>query len=161
MAGLPGQSYKSLAQDIQLFEKFDLDLLCIGPYLPHPDTPMAAGSLSTPLPEGQQVPISAEMVYRVLALCRRLYPRLHIITTTALGTLNPVNGRELGLVRGGNMVAANVTPAKYRKLYDVYPDRICLREPAERSVELLRGRIRGIGRRVTIGPGLPSATKFL
>lgn len=152
MVGIPGQSYQSLARDIQLFEDLDLDMIAIGPYLSHPATPLGAGELSPPLEEGSQVPNTEDMVYRVLALARRVCPRVHIPTTAALASMNTANGRELGLIRGANMVVVNVTPKKYRKMYDVFPNRVCLREPSDGPGELLRARILGIGRRIAISP---------
>jgi biotin synthase len=137
--GAPGQSFQGLARDIQTLEKLNPDLIAVSPYLPHED----AG----------QVPASADMVYRVIALCRRLYPRTHILLSTAIAVVNPVNGRELGLGRGGNMLMANATPRKYRKASAV--------EAAEASIDRIRELLRGIGRRIAIAPGLPSATRFL
>ncbi len=148
MIGIPGQSYESVARDIELLGELHLDMIGSGPYIPHPDTALGCGQSVQALPEGEQIPASEDMVYRVTALSRRLNPRVHIPVTAALATLNPKNGRELGLMRGANMVLTNVTPLKYRRLYEVYPNRICLREPADGASELLRGRIRAIGRRV-------------
>jgi biotin synthase len=71
MAGIPGQSYQSLARDIQLFEALDLEMIAIGPYLSHPATPLGAGELSPPLEEGRQVPNTED----------RVCPRVHIPPT--------------------------------------------------------------------------------
>ena len=155
MIGIPGQSYESVARDIELLTELHLDMIGSGPYLPHPDTPIGSGQMVQVLPPGEQIPASEDIVYRLTALLRRLNPRVHIPVTAALATLNPNNGRELGLMRGANMVLTNLTPLKYRKLYEVYPNRICLREPADGASEALRGRIRSIGRRVAAS----SATK--
>jgi biotin synthase len=139
--GTPGQSFQGLARDIAVLEKFNPDLIWVGPHLPHESGP------------AQQVPASAGMVYRVIALCRRLYPRNHIVLDTAITAVNPVNGRELGLLRGGNMLVANATPKKYRNRPAA--------ELAENSIDHIRTRVRGIGRRIASAPGLPSATRFL
>jgi biotin synthase len=41
MIGIPGQTYGDLADDIELFASLDLDMIGVGPYLVHPDTPLA------------------------------------------------------------------------------------------------------------------------
>ena len=47
MIGIPGQSYGSLAEDIDLFRRLDLDMIGVGPYILHPDTPMAREAVSS------------------------------------------------------------------------------------------------------------------
>ena len=44
MVGLPGQTYESVARDIALFRELDLDMIGIGPFIPHPATPLGPGS---------------------------------------------------------------------------------------------------------------------
>ena len=93
------------------------------------------------------------MTYKVIALTRLLCPRTNIPSTTALGTLNKTNGRELGLVRGANVVMPNLTPPKYRQLYEIYPDKACVNETAVACQTCLSGRIAAIGRSVGSGRG--------
>ena len=45
MIGLPGQSYESVVRDICLFQKLDLDMIGIGPYIAHPETPLGNARL--------------------------------------------------------------------------------------------------------------------
>ena len=40
MVGIPGQTYASIAADIELFRGMDMDMIGVGPYMPHPDTPL-------------------------------------------------------------------------------------------------------------------------
>ncbi|MFH1377663.1 MAG: radical SAM protein [Planctomycetota bacterium] len=40
MIGIPGQSYDDLANDLMQFQTLDLDMIGVGPYIPHPETPM-------------------------------------------------------------------------------------------------------------------------
>ena len=96
MIGIPGQTYESLAEDIELFRTLDLDMIGVGPYLPHPDTPLGAEPGDFRAPESDQVPNTEEMTYKVLALTRLACPRANIPSTTALATLNTDGGRELG-----------------------------------------------------------------
>jgi biotin synthase len=80
-------------------------------------------------------------------------PEANIPSTTALATISRESGRELGLLRGANIVMPNLTPPKYRALYEIYPDKACINETAEMCCGCLAGRIEAIGRSVGSGPG--------
>ncbi len=153
MIGIPGQTYESLADDIELFRTLDLDMVGVGPYLPHPNTPLGRSPGDFRTAEADQVPNTEEMTYKVLALTRLACPRANIPSTTALATLNTAGGRELGLQRGANVVMPNLTPVKYRALYEIYPGKACIAETAEACQACLRQRILSIGRKVGTGPG--------
>ncbi len=153
MIGIPGQSYEDLARDIALFAELDLDMIGCGPYLPHPNTPLGDPNQPAVVPGEHQVPNSELMAYKVIALSRLVCPRANIPSTTALATLNKQMGRELGLVRGANVVMPNLTPPRYRQLYEIYPDKACINETAEACQGCLSGRIRSIGRQVGSGRG--------
>ena len=152
MIGIPGQTYSSLADDLETFAEMDLDMIGVGPYLPHPETPLGRGELPEAAP-GEQVPATEMMTYKVIALARLVDPDANIPSTTALATLNIASGRELGLARGANVVMPNLTPTKYRALYEIYPAKACIRETAVQCGACLRGRIEGMGRTVGEGPG--------
>jgi biotin synthase len=153
MIGIPGQSWDSLARDIELFGELDLDMIGVGPYIAHPATPLGSGELNLALAADRQVPNTEEIVYKVVALTRLTCPEANIPSTTALATLNLASGRELGLARGANVVMPNLTPAAYRRHYEIYPNKACIRETPEDCSGCLRGRIRSIGRYVGTGPG--------
>ena len=110
MIGIPGQTYDDLARDIELFRELNLDMIGVGPYL-HASrdaagrSPAAAGGAA-----GRAGATVEAMTYKVIALTRLACPRANIPSTTALATLNKQNGRELGLVRGANIVMPNLTP---------------------------------------------------
>jgi biotin synthase len=93
------------------------------------------------------------MTYKVVALARLVDPDANIPSTTALATLNLASGRELGLSRGANVVMPNLTPTKYRALYEIYPAKACIRETAAQCGTCLSGRIVRLGRTVGKGPG--------
>jgi biotin synthase len=93
------------------------------------------------------------MVYKVLALTRLACPEANIPSTTALATLNKVNGREYGLMRGANIVMPNLTPPEYRVRYEIYPDKACINETASACRSCLRLRVESIGRHLGAGPG--------
>jgi biotin synthase len=154
MVGVPGQTYDILARDIELFRDLDIDMIGIGPFLPSPRTPLggeAAARLCAP--DGDQVANSESMTLKAVALTRLVCPEANLPSTTALATIDPATGRELGLVRGANIVMPNVTPPAYRVLYEIYPGKACIHETAQACRGCLEGRIRSIGRVVGSGPG--------
>ncbi|MGI5863072.1 MAG: [FeFe] hydrogenase H-cluster radical SAM maturase HydE [Myxococcales bacterium] len=149
MIGIPGQSFEDLARDIELFAELDLDMIGVGPFIAHPSTPLGQ---SAPAAD-DQVPADELTTYKVLALARLVRPDANIPSTTALATLNLARGRELGLERGANVVMPNLTPVRYRALYEIYPGKACIRETADQCAGCLRRRIEAIGRTVGTGPG--------
>jgi biotin synthase len=153
MVGIPGQTYASLANDIVLFRELDLDMIGVGPYIAHPDTPLGDGSWAPAAPLADQAPNDELTVYKAVALTRLVCPEANIPSTTALATLNKESGRESGLRRGANIVMPNLTPPYYRALYEIYPDKACVNETAEMCRFCLAGRIASIGRTVGKGPG--------
>lgn len=151
MIGLPGQSYESLARDILLFAELDLDMIGVGPYIPHPNTPL--GRLARRENRDDQVPASEEMAYKVIALSRLVCPEANIPSTTALAILTAERGRALGLARGANVIMPNLTPLQYQVLYEIYPGKALVRESAEEFHARLVAGILSIGRRPGVGPG--------
>jgi biotin synthase len=153
MIGIPGQTYDDLADDIEWFARLGLDMIGVGPYLRHPNTPLADAGAWPAAAAGQQVPPNEEMTYKVIALARLVCPRANIPATTALATVNRRDGRELGLSRGANVVMPNLTPAKYRALYEIYPDKACIAESGEACHHCLTQRIETLGRQPGRGRG--------
>jgi biotin synthase len=161
MVGIPGQTYEDLAGDVELFRELDLDMIGVGPFLPHPGTPLGsepeAPARTKGWPMGQReqdhVPNSELMTYKVLALARLACPWANIPSTTALATLNRDCGRELGLLRGANVIMPNLTPPEYRRKYEIYPGKACVFEAAEQWHEQIKERIRSLGRTIGAGPG--------
>lgn len=155
MIGIPGQTWDDLAEDILMFARLDLDMIGVGPYIPHP-----AGELCNfpPAAADLQVPNNEDVTYRVLALARLTCPKANIPSTTALATLNKDQGRELGLQRGANVVMPNLTPVKYRAMYEIYPEKACINETAQHCNTCLSMRIASIGR--TVGTGRGDSANF-
>jgi len=153
MIGIPGQTYESLAEDIEIFRGLDLDMVGVGPYIPHPATPLATGEWKFLISHEEQVLNTEDMTYKVIALTRMLCPEANIPSTTALATINIEQGRELGLMRGANVMMPNLTPSKYRALYEIYPSMACIGETAWECPSCLTHRIQSIGRRVGVGRG--------
>ncbi len=153
MVGIPGQTYEGLARDLESFNGLDLDMIGVGPYISHPSTPLGTGEWMREIDPAQQVPNTEMMTYKAVALARLVCPDANIPSTTALATVNKARGRELGLMRGANIVMPNLTPVKYRALYEIYPAKACINETAGECRTCLQARIRSIGREVGHGPG--------
>lgn len=141
LVGLPGQKIESLADDILFFKELDVDMNGIGPFIPNEDTPLKDA-------EGGQF----ELALKVMAIVRLLLPDINIPATTAMETLNK-QGRVIALQCGANVVMPNVTEGEYRKLYALYPGKICTGDTPAHCRGCISGKIRGIGRIVSDGPG--------
>ena len=153
MIGIPGQTYEDLARDIALFREMDLDMIGVGPFIPHPGTPLGQEVEKQTAQGPTQVPATELMTYKVIALSRIVCPEANIPSTTALATLNLAEGRELGLSRGANIVMPNLTPVAYRADYEIYPAKACIRETAIDCQMCLQRRILSLGRKIGQGKG--------
>lgn len=150
MVGIPGQTLDSLADDIELFGRLDLDMIGVGPYLSHPETPLGACPVFA---RARQVEPSEMMTLKVIALARVVCPRANIPSTTALATLDPVSGREAALLRGANVWMPNLTPTRYREGYLIYPGKACVHDDAHKCARCAMAWIQSLGRRIGVGRG--------
>lgn len=148
MVGIPGQTWEILARDIETFRDLDLDMIGVGPFIPGERTPLGGALAEEMRREAgeRQVPRDELTTLKVVALTRLVCPEANIPSTTALATVDPDQGRELGLSRGANVVMPNMTPPAYRVLYEIYPGKACIQETADMCRACLSGRIRRIGR---------------
>jgi biotin synthase len=134
MVGLPGQDNAALAEDILLIKSLDSDMAGIGPFLPHPQTPLAA------CPSGEVLP-----VLKMLALVRLACPTINMPATTALTVLHS-EGRRKALAAGANVVMPDFTPPVYRRLYDLYPGRTADIEEPSAILKKLEEELNDCGR---------------
>jgi biotin synthase len=153
MIGIPGQTCEDLAQDIQRCADLGLDMIGIGPYLPHPDTPLGKVAQAIWAQTPDQVPADALTTYKAIALCRLACPRSNIPCTSALATLDGSQGRQQGLQRGANVIMPNLTPSQYRQHYQIYPDKASSRQTPTETDALIRQQIREAGQRIAQGRG--------
>ena len=137
LVGLPNQTIESLAEDILFFKEINADMVGIGPFIPHPDTPLK-----------DEIGGTFEMALKVMALTRLMLPDINIPATTAMETLNP-NGRIIALQSGANVVMPNVTNKEYRKKYEIYPNKICINENPNQCSNCIKNKIKSIGRSVS------------
>jgi biotin synthase len=157
MVGIPGQTWDDLVGDLRAFQSLDIEMIGIGPYIPHPATPLAQ-DFDGVAEHGLQVPNTVLVALKMVALARLLVPDANIPATTAVATLNKESGREDALKAGANVVMPNLTPPAYRALYEIYPDKACVNETAEQCHSCLAARIHSVGRRIGTGPGAAPKT---
>jgi biotin synthase len=141
MIGLPFQTLEDLADDILFFQKEAVDMIGMGPYIVHEDTPLAQEAKDF---DGKK---NLELGLKMIALTRILLKDVNIASTTALQSLSP-EGRELGLKAGANIIMPNMTPTKYRKSYRLYDNKPCLDENALLCRGCLENRIDSIGEKI-------------
>ena len=140
MAGLPGQTSGDLAADIEFFASEDVDMIGMGPYIPHGDTPLGKGVEWTPELRKARL----ELGLRMVAATRLHLHDVNIAAATALQALDP-EGREKGLLAGANVVMPNVTETRYRADYQLYAGKPCLEENSSLCRGCLERRIAAIG----------------
>ncbi|HBW35412.1 [FeFe] hydrogenase H-cluster radical SAM maturase HydE [Desulfosporosinus sp. BICA1-9] len=141
MVGLPGQTFADLAEDLRYLKELCPDMIGIGPFIPHSETPLGAEKGGT---------LKDTLV--MVALARLLIPESLIPATTALGTLHP-QGRELALKAGANVVMPIITPTSVRKQYALYENKICGDDHPEDCRYCIERRIQSAGFEVDLGRG--------
>ena len=141
MVGSPYQTAENIVEDIRFLQKLSPDMLGIGPYITHKDTPFRDKENG-----------SLELTLRLVSVLRLLFPYALIPATTALGTIHP-QGREMGLKAGANVVMPNLSPVKTRKLYELYENKICTGEEAAQCIECLKARVRSAGYEIVTDRG--------
>ncbi len=141
MVGSPYQTPENLADDMLFLAKLNPQMVGIGPFVPHHDTPFADMSGGT-----------AELTVYMLGLIRLLLPRVLLPATTALGTVDP-DGREKGILAGANVVMPNLSPIQVRDKYLLYDNKISTGDEAAESLDSLRKRLEKIGYHIETGRG--------
>jgi len=143
MIGLPFQTTDDLADDLIFIKQRSIDMVGMGPYLEHADTPLFKyRGLLLPLIERFNLSL------RMIAVLRLLMPMINIASTTALQSIHPF-GRELGLKAGANVIMPNLTPAKYRGSYRLYDNKPCIDEEADECITCLSTRIKIFGEEIS------------
>lgn len=112
MIGLPGQTLSTIADDILLLKEIGCDMAGIGPFIPHPKTPLHACPPGNP-----------ELAKRAVALTRLILPVCNLPATTSLGVIGG-KAKEDVFFCGANVVMKKVTPDRYKELYEIYPAKL-------------------------------------
>lgn len=139
MIGLPGQTFENLADDLLFFQSFDVDMIGMGPYIPHPDTPMALWKTRMMKPADR-----FELSLRMIALARIMLKDVNIAASTALQTLDP-DGRIKAILAGANVFMPNMTPKIYADNYHLYEGKILVKDDPMIIVKELETRLKGLG----------------
>jgi biotin synthase len=141
MVGSPYQTFETLAEDLLFIHELQPQMVGIGPFIPHKDTPF-----------GKKPRGGLELTLFLLALVRIMQKNVLLPSTTALGTIHP-QGREMGILSGANVVMPNLSPISVRKKYMLYDGKISTDEEAAEGVEALKERMRKIGYEITVSRG--------
>jgi len=143
MIGLPGQSIADLADDVLFFRDRNIDMVGMGPYIVHRQTPMVRFEPEIEQKKNEIFKLSLKMLSVVRIVCRDI----NIASTTALQAMEPT-GREQGLEFGANIIMPQVTPVGVRKSYQLYEGKPCLDENAVLCRDCLKARIESVGRTI-------------
>ena len=141
MVGSPGQTTETLIDDMEFLEKLQPEMVGIGPFIPHHDTPFRGEK------QGE-----LELTLYLLSLVRLLLPRVLLPATTALGTIDP-RGRERGVLAGANVVMPNLSPENVREKYLLYDNKIHTGKEAAECLDALRESMNAIGYEVVVDRG--------
>lgn len=141
MVGSPGQTPTHLVKELYFLREFRPQMVGIGPFIPHHDTPFA-----------NEKPGTLDMTLRLLALIRLILPDVLLPATTALSSIND-RGRELGVLAGANVVMPNLSPGEVRKKYMLYDNKAFLGSEAAEGLSDLKRRMEGIGYHVVSNRG--------
>ncbi len=161
MIALPFQTRENLEEDLKFFKELGVDMVGMGPYIPHKETPLGqlvlgeqskreTGSPYMDLGEfafitnAEKLELSIEMVRRL----RELMPHINIAATTALQVLDPC-GRERAVLAGANVIMPNITEVGERKNYQLYEGKPGVNDDAVSTKRQLEANLAKIG--VSIG----------
>lgn len=137
LVGLPNQTIDSLANDILYFKELNTDMIGIGPFIPHPNTPLANFSSD-----------NFDLALKVMAITRLILPDINIPATTAMETLRQ-NGRLIALNSGANVVMLNITDNKYKEKYEIYPNKSGCDSIIENEIKDFKAKLKSIGRNIS------------
>ena len=141
MVDSPYQTTEDIIADLRFLEKLQPDMIGIGPYVTHSDTPFAA------YPSG-----SVDKTLRLISILRIMFPYVLLPATTALGTMDPI-GREKGLKAGANVIMPNLSPTDVREKYALYDNKICTGEESAQCRDCLELRVKNAGYQIVTSRG--------
>ncbi|MCA1746530.1 MAG: [FeFe] hydrogenase H-cluster radical SAM maturase HydE [Bacteroidales bacterium] len=136
MIGLPFQSVEDLADDLLFMQSFDVDMVGMGPYIEHHDTPLY-DFRDQLLPIGERFDLALKMI----ATLRILMKDINIAAATALQAIDPL-GREKAVKIGANVIMPNVTPGLFRNDYALYENKPCTDEDPDQCKGCLDARLK-------------------
>lgn len=141
MVGVPGQTVQHIMRDIEFMDRFRPEMIGIGPYIPHAQTPLA-----------NCAPGSIDMTLKLISILRLMFPNALIPSTTALATLHP-RGRLMGILAGANVVMPNVSPVYSRTRYSLYDGKAHSDAEAIEGLAQLQSQLDLIGYQINFDKG--------
>ncbi|MDR1791864.1 MAG: [FeFe] hydrogenase H-cluster radical SAM maturase HydE [Bacteroidales bacterium] len=139
MIGVPGQTLSDLADDLLFFKEQDIDMIGMGPYSEHHQTPLYARKDEL-LSQNERFYLTLNMI----AVLRIFIKDVNIAAATAMQALHP-QGRELAVKVGANVIMPNLTPTKYRENYQLYDNKPCVSDTSEQCMGCLQRRLASVG----------------
>lgn len=158
MIGLPYQTIDDLVNDILFFKEMDIDMIGMGPFIEHSQTPLFGQPINIANSPSQLLELSLKMI----AVTRIFLPKINIAATTALQALDPL-GREKGINAGANIIMPNISLPKYRGDYLLYEEKPCVNDLADDCYECVIKRVEITGQKVALfshGDSLNFSTKI-
>lgn len=141
MVGAPGQTFECLAEDLIFLHDLQPEMIGIGPFLPHHETPFAHEEKG-----------SYDLTIYLLSVLRVMFPNVLLPATTALGTIK-ATGREQGMLAGCNVVMPNLSPVANRKQYELYDNKICTGDEAAECRGCMENRMASVGYHLVVDRG--------
>ncbi len=135
MIGLPFQTVDDLADDLLFMKDLDIDMVGMGPYIEHKNTPLYKYRQ-----ELWSIDERFDMSLKMIAVLRILMKDINIAAATALQAIDPI-GREKGVKAGANIIMPNITPGMYRNDYSLYENKPCVNEEPEECLGCLDARM--------------------
>ena len=141
MVGAPGQTYENIIEDIRFLQELNPQMIGIGPFISHKDTPFHSCKNGT-----------LELTLKLISIFRLIFPSVLLPATTALGTICE-NGRELGIKAGANVIMPNLSPFSVRKLYTLYDNKLSTGSESAQALSELKLRMKNIGYEIQVSRG--------
>ena len=141
MVGSPYQSYETIAKDLLFINELQPQMVGIGPFIPHHDTPFAEYAAG-----------ETELCLFLLSVVRVMLPKVLLPSTTALGTIHP-QGREMGILSGANVCMPNLSPESVRKKYMLYDNKLSSGKESAQYLQSLSDDMKKIGYDVVVDRG--------
>lgn len=142
MIGLPFQTTEDLAEDLLFFKRKNVAMVGMGPFIPHPDTPLYAYKDLIPSKEDRM-----RMTLKMIAVLRLMMPEINMVSATANQTIDDL-GREKAIVSGANVIMPNLSPEENREDYAIYPDKACVHDKPEECYNCLDIRMHTINHKI-------------
>jgi len=142
MVGLPGENLESLVIAIEHLSALNLDMIGVGPFIAHPQTPLRDQ------PNGEM-----QLSLRTLALLRIMNPFANMPATSAMECTER-GARRKALEIGMNVLMPSLTSERVKNLYNIYPGKNAGWDDTEHSIEAARTMLEDAGLQWSTAKGI-------